>query len=86
VIAVGSLGTLTLNVMAMMSQLKARRDPARARLPVWGTFLVAVATLARALADFAGSDAQPLLLIAALGWSGAFALLLVLLLRAPGRA
>jgi uncharacterized protein involved in response to NO len=86
VIAVGSLGTLTLNVMAMMSQLKARRDPARARLPVWGTVLIAVATLARALADFAGPDPRAMLLLAALCWSGAFALLLILLLRTPRRA
>jgi len=77
VITVGALGTLTLNVMAMTTALKARRDPARARLPLWGTLLVGGATVARALADVQGSHAQGLLLFAALCWSSAFALLLI---------
>ena len=81
VITVGSLGTLTLNVMAMTWALKARQDPARARLPVWGTILVAAATLARVPAGFGVYDPRTLLLVASLCWSGAFALLLVLFAR-----
>ena len=77
VITVGGLGTLTLNVMAMTTALKARRDPARARLPIWGTLLVGGATVARALAGVEGAQSQRLLLLAALCWSSAFALLLV---------
>jgi uncharacterized protein involved in response to NO len=81
VITVGSLGTLTLNVMAMTWTLKARKDPARARLPVWGTILLGAAALARVSAAFGGVAPRALLLLAALCWSGAFALLLALLLR-----
>ncbi len=85
VITVGGLGTLTLNVIAMTWLQRARRDPARARLPVWGTLLVAAATSARALAGLGMFDAQVLLLLAAACWGGAFALLLVLLARVPAR-
>jgi uncharacterized protein involved in response to NO len=81
IITIGALGTLTLNVMAMTWMLKARQNPAHARVPVWATFLVAVATLARVLAGFGIWDPPALLQIAALCWSGAFALLLVLLVR-----
>ncbi|MCC6608140.1 MAG: NnrS family protein [Burkholderiales bacterium] len=79
VITIGGLGTLTLNVMATTWMRKARRDPAHARLPVWGTLLVAVATPARALAVFGVGDPIALLWVAALLWSGAFVLLLVLM-------
>ena len=81
VITVGGLGTLTLNVMAMTWTLKARQDPARARLPVWGTLLIAAATLARALAGLGVDDARALLWLASLCWSGAFALLLIRMVR-----
>ena len=81
VIMVGGLGTLTLNVMAMTWALRARQDPARAYLPVWGTILIAAATLARALAGLRVPDAQALLWFASLCWSGAFALLLIRLVR-----
>lgn len=84
-ITVGGLGTLALNIIAMTWLLKARQDPARAQLPIWGTALIAVATLARALAGFEVLEPLQLLLTAALCWSGAFALLLVLLIRSPGR-
>ena len=84
-ITVGGLGTLTLNVMAMMCLQRARQDPARARLPVWGTLLIAVATVARALAGLDVLDPRPLLLLASLCWSGAFGLLLVLLMRVRAR-
>lgn len=80
IIMVGGLGTLTLNVMAMTALLKARRDPARARLPLWGTFLVAAATFARVLAGV-GIFPLQLLGLAAWCWSAAFAMLLVLLVR-----
>ena len=80
-ITVGGLGTLTLNVIAMTWLQRARKNPSRARLPVWGTLLIAVATLARALAGLGDFDPQPLLLLASSCWSGAFGLLLVLLMR-----
>jgi uncharacterized protein involved in response to NO len=81
VITVGSIGTLTLNVMAMTWLRKARQDPARAALPIWGTVLIAAATLARVLAGLGVYDPRTLLLVAASCWSGAFALLLVLFAR-----
>jgi len=85
-ITVGSLGTLTLNVMAMTSLLKTRQDPSRARLPLWGSVLIAEATLARVLAGPGIHDPQFLLTLAALCWSGAFALRLVPLASRPGSA
>ena len=81
VIVVGGIGTLTLNVMAMTALLKARRDPARARLPVWGTVFIAISTLARVLAGIGAFRYQALLDIAALCWSAAFGMLLALLIR-----
>ncbi len=81
IITVGALGTLTLNVMAMTSTLKARQDPSRARVRVGATILVGAATPARTLAGMALFDPQVLLGIASTTWSGAFALLLVLLVR-----
>ncbi len=81
VITVGALGTLTLNVMAMTWTLKARQDPSRARVRVGATILVGAAALARVLAGLGVFDPQVLLVIAATSWSGAFALLLVLLVR-----
>lgn len=86
VITVGSIGTLTLNVMAMTWTLKARQDPSRSRLPVIGTLLIGAATVLRVLAGLGVADARPLLLIAALCWSGAFALLLVLFAAVRRRA
>ncbi len=85
-IMIGGLGTLALNVIAMTWLLKARQDPARAWLPIGGTVLIAVATLARALAGLDILDARQLLLTATLCWSAAFALLLVQLTRSPARA
>jgi len=84
-ITAGALGTLTLNVMAMTRMLKARRDPARSRVPGAGTALIALATVARALAASGTQSAEPLLALAALAWSAAFALLLVLIVRTPAR-
>ena len=81
VITVGSLGTLTLNVMAMTSVLKARRDPGRAPLQVAGTCLLAAATVARLLAGLGPFDAGALLVLASLCWSAAFGLLGVLQVR-----
>ena len=82
VITVGALGTLTLNVMLMTWTLKARSAP-RFRLAVWATLLVGAAALARASAGLGMGEPRTLLLFAALCWSGAFALLLVRLLRPP---
>jgi uncharacterized protein involved in response to NO len=81
VITVGVLGTLTLNVMAMMWTLKARPDPSRARVRIGATILVGTAALARVLAGLGVFDPQVLLVIASTAWSGAFALLLVFLVR-----
>jgi hypothetical protein len=53
VITVGSLGTLTLNVMAMTRLLKARKSPASTRLPVVATLLLAAATIVRVRAGYA---------------------------------
>ena len=79
VITIGSLGTLTLNVMAMTRLLRARRPVWSSALPVYGTGLLALATLLRV---FAGSvaDTRAMLLAAAACWSLAYLLLLVLLL------
>jgi uncharacterized protein involved in response to NO len=81
VITIGSLGTLTLNVMAMTRLLKARRGPASTPLPVAGTLLLAAAAIVRVFAGYAAGDPRALLVAASLAWSAAFALLLVVLLR-----
>lgn len=81
VITVGGLGTLTLNVMAMTSLLKARMEPTRTRIPLWGTLLIAAATLARASTGEPALASPGRLWFAALCWSSAYALLLVLLIR-----
>jgi uncharacterized protein involved in response to NO len=85
IITVGGLGTLTLNVMAMTWAHKAGQDPARARAPVWATIMLGTAALARALASLDAGSPLPLLWLAALCWSGAFALLLIRSLRIRAR-
>lgn len=85
-ITIGSLGTLTLNVMALTWARQARVDPAGTRLTVWGTALIAAATLARAAADFPLDDRRIALGIAAACWSGAYALLLLRMASLPRRA
>ena len=84
-ITVGGLGTLTLNVMALTWLQRARQAPSRARIQVWGTLLIAVATLARALAGLGVFDPQQLLLLASLCRIGAFGLLLALLIGVRAR-
>lgn len=76
-ITIGAIGTLTFNVMALAWLLRARRDPARSPIIIWGTMLIAVAVLARAAGEY---------LAAALAWSVAFTLLLALFVgsRRPG--
>lgn len=90
VITIGSLGTLTLNVMAMTWLLRARRNPASTRLPVIATLLLASATVLRVSAGAGALEYATMLLAASLCWSGAFALLVVLLLsvdaNGPDRA
>jgi uncharacterized protein involved in response to NO len=81
VMTVGSLGTLTLNVMAMTWTLKARLDPSRSRATVWATVLVALATLARVLASVDVYSRSAWLILASLCWSSAFVLLLIQLAR-----
>ncbi len=85
VITVGSLGTLTLNVMAMTWALKARVDPLHSRLIVWATVLVSAATVTRALASLGIDDRATWLLLASFCWSAAFALLLIRLARVGRR-
>ncbi|MCC6193736.1 MAG: NnrS family protein [Burkholderiales bacterium] len=82
VITVGSLGTLTLNVMAMTRLLRARLPAGSSRLPVYATLLLALATVLRV---FAGpvADTRAMLLAAAACWSMAYVLLLVLLAITP---
>jgi len=80
-VTVGALGTLTLNVMLMTWSLKARVDPSRSTVPIWATLLIGLAALARAFAGLGIGEPRALLLGAALCWSGAFALLLVRLMR-----
>jgi uncharacterized protein involved in response to NO len=76
-ITVGAIGTLTVNVMALTWLRLARRDPARARLPVYATGLVAIATLLRVF-----GNVQPVpLLLAAACWSAAYLALLVVFAR-----
>ena len=81
VITVGSLGTLTLNVMVMTWALKARQDPSRDWVPVWTTILLGAAALARALASLGADHPLALLGFASVSWCGAFAFLLIRLLR-----
>jgi uncharacterized protein involved in response to NO len=81
VITIGSLGTLTLNVMAMTWLLRARRNPSSTGMPVIATLLLALATVVRVFAGAGPLEPRTMLLIASLCWSGAFAMLLVLLLR-----
>lgn len=81
IITVGSLGTLTLNVMAMTHLLKTRRNRSSAGILVYATLLVGAAAMARVASGVGMGDYQTLLLIASLCWSGAFALLLWLLVR-----
>ena len=80
VITIGSLGTLTLNVMAMTWLLKSRRNAAATRLPTFATLLLALATLLRVFVRYDADDTQALLLLAATCWSAAFCLLLLLLI------
>lgn len=86
VITIGGLGTLTLNVMAMTSLLRARRNPASTHVPALGTLLLALATVLRALTGAGAIEPRTMLLVASLCWSGAFALLLVLLLRVDAKS
>ena len=67
-ITIGAMGTLTINVMALTYARLARIDPARLRLPIAATVLIAAATVARL---------EGWLLVAAACWSTAYLLLLV---------
>lgn len=67
-ITIGAMGTLTINVMALTYARLARIDPARLRLPLAATALIAAATVARL-----GNE----LVFAAACWSAAYLLMLV---------
>ena len=86
VVTVGAMGTLTVNVMALTWLRLARRDPARAALPLWATLFVAIATMSRVAADFSVGDRSVLLWTAAVCWSVAYGLLLALFARTPRRS
>jgi uncharacterized protein involved in response to NO len=75
VITIGSLGTLTLNVMAMTRLLTLRRPPAGTRWPLYGTLLLAAAVVLRIAS--VGSSAG--LVAAALCWSAAYLMVLPVL-------
>jgi uncharacterized protein involved in response to NO len=80
-LTVGALGTLTLNVMARIATMRAKRDPAHGWAPVTGTLLIALATFARLGAGFAAKSGDLLLLFSAGCWSAAFITLLGLFIR-----
>lgn len=80
-ITVGSIGTLTINVMALTAARLARLDPAREMLPVASTVLVAAATAARVLAELAPVWRSAMLWAAAVCWALAYGLLLAQLRR-----
>jgi uncharacterized protein involved in response to NO len=81
VLMVGSVGTLTINVMAMTHALTSRRRFLPAHVPVWSTLLIGAATVLRVASAIGVGEYRLLSLAASLCWSGAFALLLVLLVR-----
>lgn len=56
-------------------------NPASTRLPVIATLLLALATVLRVSAGAGALEPGAMLLAASLCWSGAFAMLVVLLLR-----
>ena len=68
-ITVGALGTLTFNVMAMSWLLRARQAPAEFPSIVWGTLLLAAATVLRVFEYWEAAAAC---------WSAAYLLLLLL--------
>ena len=78
VITIGSLGTLTLNVMALTRLLMLRRAPADTPHAVQATILLAAATLLRIVAGVEG-NAPWALYAASACWSGAYLLLFALL-------
>jgi uncharacterized protein involved in response to NO len=78
VITIGSLGTLTLNVMALTRLLMLRRAPADTPRAVQATILLAAATLLRIVAGVEG-NAPWALYAASACWSGGYLLLFALL-------
>ncbi|MEO8847256.1 MAG: NnrS family protein, partial [Casimicrobiaceae bacterium] len=64
IITIGSLGTLTLNVMAMTWLLRARWNPATTRLPTLATLLLALATVVRVFASAGVFEPATMLLTA----------------------
>lgn len=85
-ITVGSIGTLSIAVMASTWSRQARRNPAREPIPVLGAILVAAATVARIGAGFAPGDTLPWLAVATACWSAAFTLLLAFFIAVRPRA
>jgi uncharacterized protein involved in response to NO len=81
VITVGALGTLTFNVMATFWTLRARRGLADVRLIVWGTALLAAATVLRLIGALGAAGVWGWMAVAAACWSAAFVLLLVVFWR-----
>jgi uncharacterized protein involved in response to NO len=77
-LTVGALGTLTGTVMLRVQLIRAKRDPARARVLPWITASIALATVLR----LAGSSSPALLHTAAGLWSLGMLMVLLALLRA----
>lgn len=80
-ITVGAMGTLTAQVMTLTWARLARRDPARLALPACAAALMAVAACARVAADLDGARRAEWLAVAALAWSAACGLVLVVFAR-----
>lgn len=81
VITVGALGTLTFNVMATFWTLRARRGLADVTLVVWGTGLLAAATVLRLIGALGAAGMWGWMAAASACWSAAFVLLLVVFWR-----
>jgi len=77
-LTVGALGTLTGTVMLRVQLIRAKRDPARARILPWFAASIALATVLR----LAGSSSPALLHTAAGLWSLGMLMVLLALLRA----
>jgi uncharacterized protein involved in response to NO len=71
-VTVGALGTLTFNVMTITMLTRAHRPGADEARLVWGTLLIALATIARFAAALAPDRAVELFVAAAACWSVAF--------------
>lgn len=84
-IAIGSIGTLTLTMMARTALLRTRQPLENFADMGVAALLLSAAALSRLLTPLVPVAAGPLLWFAALAWAGAFAVLLARLLRTAAR-